>query len=94
MINLISLQKEIIANRIRRGFPSASDLSKTTRGLEEEFLEWKQALETQNNPEMIDALGDLIVYCLGGLEILGCDSEDVITNIVERNKNRSHKKIH
>ena len=39
---------------------------------------------------MIDAAGDLMVYCLGLCEMLGVNSEDVLRQIVENNKRRSH----
>ena len=39
---------------------------------------------------MIDAVGDLMIYCLGLCEMLGVDSQDVLRQIVENNKRRTH----
>ncbi len=93
-MSLQELQEEIVQNRIRRGFPSAHDLSKTTKGLEEELEEWKQALAAEDVEEQVDALGDLTVFCLGGLKILGYDAQTVLNRIVGKNKTRTHKKVH
>ena len=41
--------------------------------------------------EMIDAVGDIIVFCLGLFEIFGVNGEEVLTKIVENNKTRSHE---
>ena len=84
------LQQEIIANRLRRGWASATDLSKTTLGLAEEVGEFEKARKSNNRSDMIDALGDIMVFCLGGCEILEADAEEVISNIVETNKSRIH----
>ena len=48
------------------------------------------ARETDQRDEMIDAAGDLMVYCLGLCEMLGVNSEDVLRQIVENNTRRSH----
>ena len=41
---------------------------------------------------MVDALGDLIVWAMGGLEILGEDTGEVVHEIVLRNKTRKYTK--
>ena len=87
-------QEEIINNRIRRGFASATDLSRTTLGLAEEVGEFEQARKRDNHTDMVDALGDVMVYCLGGLEILGEDAMDVLGKIVDNNKTRTHTGSH
>lgn len=88
------LQKDIIANRIQRGWISATDLSKTTLGLAEEVGEFEKARRSDDKETMVDALGDILVFCLGGCEILGVDAIKVITEIVEVNKTRSHTGNH
>jgi NTP pyrophosphatase (non-canonical NTP hydrolase) len=76
-----ALGEHIIENRTRRGWPSATDLSKTTRGLVEELGEYLRAERKHRlghafgardtKPEVVDALGDVLVYALGALAILG-----------------------
>ena len=43
MLSTKSIQREIIANRVRRGWSSAHDLSCTTEGLAEELGEFTKA---------------------------------------------------
>jgi len=93
-MELEEMQKEIIANRVRRGFPSATDLSKTTKGLEEEISEWKEALSNNNRELQIDALCDIMVFCLGGLKILGVSATEELTKVIENNKIRTHSHVH
>lgn len=88
------LQKEVIANRNRRGWESAHDLSRTTLGLAEEVGEFERARKTKNRAKMLDALADIAVYCLGGFEILGADALTEVTEVIVANKNRTHKGHH
>lgn len=88
------LQKEIIANRIRRGFPSATDLTKTTLGLAEEVGEFERARKKNDHAAMVDALADIMVFCLGACEILQVDAEEETAKVVEANKNRTHTGVH
>lgn len=39
---------------------------------------------------MADALGDLMIYCLGLCEMLEVDSESLLQQIVARNESRDH----
>lgn len=39
---------------------------------------------------MVDALGDIMVFCLGGFEILGVDGLEVVTEIVNKNDAREY----
>jgi NTP pyrophosphatase (non-canonical NTP hydrolase) len=93
-MDLKELQKEIIENRKRRGWSSAGDLSKTTLGLAEEVGEFERARKSNNKLDMLDALADIMVYCLGGFEILEADSLTEVNNVVEINKTRTHNGTH
>ncbi len=88
------LQKKIINNRKNRNWPSAYDLSKTSLGILEEAGEFEKARKTENIDEMIDALGDIMVFCLGGFEILDTDGLDVVCKIIEENETREHSGYH
>ena len=93
-MSLKDMQIEIIANRIRRKWPSASDIRRTIDGLAEEVGEFAKAVKHNDTPEMIDALGDIMVFCLGGLEILQADAQDILEKIIENNKTRTHTGFH
>ncbi len=87
---LRDLQRQIIANRKRRGWPSAHDLSKTTGGFMEEGGEFEKARRKGNREAMVDALGDVMVFCLGAFEILDVDGHEVVRKIVKANDNRKY----
>ncbi len=90
MIDLKTLQIEIIENRKRRNWASAYDLHKTTEGLAEEVGEWARAIRVGDRTAAVDAVGDVMVWCLGALEILNQDADHVLLTIVENNKTRTH----
>ena len=94
----MELQKQIFQNKVKRGF-NVTDLGKEIILMAEELGELakaykksnkKPAKEIDNRNDIIDAIGDLMVYCLGSCEMLGVNSEDVLKNIVEGNKTRVH----
>jgi NTP pyrophosphatase (non-canonical NTP hydrolase) len=98
MIDLHQLQQEIYQNKINRGF-NVTDVGKEIVLMAEELGELARAYknsnklparETDQRDEMIDAVGDLMIYCLGLCEMLGVDSQDVLRQIVENNKRRTH----
>jgi NTP pyrophosphatase (non-canonical NTP hydrolase) len=98
MIDLEKLQKEIFQNKVKRGF-NVTDVGKEIILMTEELGELakaykksnkKTAREINNKDEIIDAIGDLMIYCLGLCEMLGVNSEEVLKKIVENNKKRTH----
>jgi NTP pyrophosphatase (non-canonical NTP hydrolase) len=98
MIDLYKLQQEIYQNKVNRGF-NVTDVGKEIVLMAEELGELARAYknsnklparETDQRDEMIDAVGDLMIYCLGLCEMLGVDSQDVLLQIVENNKRRTH----
>ena len=98
MDELNKLQKEIFNNKLSRGF-NTLDVGKEIILMTEELGELakayknsdkKPAKEINNKDEITDAIGDLMVYCLGLCEMLGVNSEEVLTNIVNNNKKREH----
>ena len=93
------LQEEIIQNKIKKGF-NHTDIGKEIILMAEELGELarayrdsnkKPAKEIDNRENIIDAVGDLVVYCLGVFEMLGVDGEEVVSEIVEKNKKRTHR---
>jgi NTP pyrophosphatase (non-canonical NTP hydrolase) len=93
-IEIKKIQEEIVANRKRRGFASAKDLSRTTLGLVEEVGEFERARRNGNALEMVDALCDIAIYCLGGFEFLGRNAYTEIATVVAKNKLRPEQKAH
>jgi NTP pyrophosphatase (non-canonical NTP hydrolase) len=88
-MNLKELQNEIYDNKKRRGF-NVSDVGKEVVLMVEELGELARAVKKHDKEDMIDAVGDLMVYCLGLCEILGVDAQEVLEKIVEKNKTREH----
>jgi NTP pyrophosphatase (non-canonical NTP hydrolase) len=84
------LQAIVLANRQRRRWPSATDLGRTTEGLAEELGEWGKAKKHGDRPGMLDALGDLVAWCLGAAELLGEDLGPVVQTIVQGLPFRDH----
>ena len=85
---IAKVQKEVIENRKRRRWPSATDLLKTTLGLKEEVAEFETARCCGDEDEMVDALADIAVFCLGGFEILGKNALVEIVKVVSANRTR------
>jgi NTP pyrophosphatase (non-canonical NTP hydrolase) len=88
-MDLKQLQKEIFENKKKRGF-NTSDVGKEVVLMVEELGELARAVKNQKKEDMADAVGDLMVYCLGLCEILGVDSQHLLDSIVEKNKSRTH----
>jgi NTP pyrophosphatase (non-canonical NTP hydrolase) len=98
MIDLHRLQREIYQNKVDRGF-NVTDVGKEIVLMAEELGELARAYknsdklpapDVSHKDEMVDAVGDLMVYCLGLCEMLDVDGEDVLQTIVENNKTRTH----
>ncbi len=98
MVDLSKLQKEIYQNKLNKGF-NVADVGREIILMTEELGELarayknsdkKPAREISNKDEMVDAIGDLMIYCLSLCEMLGVDSNEVLEKIVKNNKNREH----
>ncbi len=89
-IDLKGVQKEIFENKIRRGF-NTSDVSKEVILLTEELGELAAAYRDNNDAEIRDAIGDMLIYLIGLCEITGTNSEELIKETVEKNKTRTHR---
>jgi NTP pyrophosphatase (non-canonical NTP hydrolase) len=83
------MQKEIFGNKIKRGF-NTTDIGKEIVLMTEELGELAKAFKNKNKDEMIDAVGDLMIYCLGLCEIFDIDSKELLQKIIENNKTRTH----
>lgn len=98
MTELYGLQKQIFQNKVDKGF-NVADVGKEIVLMTEELGELakayknsdkKEAGQISNKEEIIDAIGDLMVYCLGLCEMLRVDAHEEIEKIVQNNKDRTH----
>jgi len=98
MIDLLQLQHDIYRNKIKRNF-NVTDVGKEIVLMVEELGELARAYKNSDKlpapdishkDEMVDAIGDLMIYCLGLCEMLDADSEEILRSIVEQNKTRTH----
>lgn len=74
------------AHKAQREFLSSHNVFKTTEDLRQELGRWENSLKTANLEGQIDALGQIVVCCLGCLETLGCDTEKVLRETVLNEK--------
>jgi NTP pyrophosphatase (non-canonical NTP hydrolase) len=84
------LQKEIYQNKVNRGF-NISDVGKEIILMTEELGELAKAYKRNNKKEQVDAVIDLMIYCLGLLEILGVDGDEELKKVIKNNKTRIHQ---
>lgn len=88
------LQTEVIHNRAKRGWSSATDINCTISGLAEELGEFARAVREGEPKAMAKELADVAIFCLGGFEILGVDGHEVIDRVVAENAERAYKTHH
>lgn len=102
MIDLCELQEQIYRNKVNRAF-NVTNVGKEIILMVEELGELaraykhsdkKPAQEISRREEIIDAVGDLMIYCLGLCAMLDTDSERVLREIVKNNETRTHRGGH
>lgn len=98
MIDLRDLQQEIYNNKVRHQW-NVTDVGKEIVLMVEELGELARAYKNSNKlpaaeidqrGEITDAIGDLMIYCLGLCAMMDLNGEEVLTKIVENNKQRIH----
>ena len=85
-MNLKEMQKEILQNKINKGF-NTTDINKEFCLLYGEVSEAYDAYR-KNKDDLGEELADIAIYLLGISEILGKNLEEEIINKIEINKNR------
>ena len=90
-MNLKEMQKEILQNKINKGF-NTTDINKEFCLLYGEVSEAYDAYR-KNKDDLGEELADIAIYLLGISEILGKDLEEEIINKIEINKNRKYKNV-
>jgi NTP pyrophosphatase (non-canonical NTP hydrolase) len=86
------IQKRIFDNKIKKGF-NTTDLSKEFLYLTEELGEAVRAYRRDNKDELAEEIVDLVIYCLGMMEMLGKDGYEEIIKKIEKNEKREYQGI-
>lgn len=86
-MNVQQMQDRVYANKIKRGF-NTTEVWPEIIHLMEELGELATAFRDENQVEMVDAVGDLIVFGLGLFSIFGQDAEMVLEKIIINNETR------
>jgi len=90
MIDLRELQKEVMRNKIEKGFNTtdvALEFCRAHEELSEAFSKF-----SKNQDGVSEEFADVAIFLLGMCEILGYDLEKELVNKIEINKNRKYIK--
>jgi len=91
MLNLKQIQKEIIANKLEKGFNTTDihlEFGLTYGELAEAFEAYTKKL-----PDLGEELADVAIYLFGLAELLEINLEEEILAKLEKNKKRKYKKV-
>jgi NTP pyrophosphatase (non-canonical NTP hydrolase) len=90
MVDLKELQKEVMRNKLEKGFNTtdvALEFCRAHEELSEAFSKF-----SKNQDGVGEELADVAIFLLGMCEILGYDLEKDLMNKVEINKRRKYEK--
>lgn len=90
MVDLKELQKEVMRNKIEKGFNTtdiALEFCRAHEELSEAFSKYNK-----NQDGVAEEMADVAIFLLGMCEILGFDLEKELTRKIEINKKRVYKK--
>lgn len=90
MVDLKELQKEVMRNKIEKGFSMemANEFCRAHEELSEAFSKWNK-----NQEGVAEEFADVAIFLLGMCEQLGYDLEKELVRKIEINKNRKYKKL-
>ena len=91
MVDLKELQKEVMRNKLEKGFNTtdvALEFCRAHEELSEAFSKYNK-----NQDGVAEEFADVAVFLLGMCEILGYDLEKELVRKIGINKNRKYKKI-
>lgn len=91
MIDLIKLQKEVMRNKIEKGFNTTDIAMEFCRAHEE--LSEAYSKFSKNEDGVDEEFADVAIFVLGMCEILGFDLEEALEKKIEKNKNRKYQKV-
>lgn len=90
MVNLTELQKEVMRNKLEKGFNTtdvALEFCRAHEELSEAFSKF-----SKNQDGVAEEFADVAIFLLGMCEILGYDLEQELVRKIETNKNRKYIK--
>ena len=90
MVNLKELQKEVMRNKLEKGFNTtdvAIEFCRAHEELSEAFSKFNK-----NQDGVAEEFADVAIFLLGICEILGYDLEKELLSKIETNKNRKYLK--
>ncbi|MCX6751978.1 MAG: hypothetical protein NTZ87_00540 [Candidatus Nomurabacteria bacterium] len=90
MVDLKQLQKEVMRNKLEKGFNTTDVASEFCRAYEE--LSEAFSKHNKNQPGVAEEFADVVVFILGMCEIMGFDLEKELVRKIEINKKRKYKK--
>jgi NTP pyrophosphatase (non-canonical NTP hydrolase) len=90
MIDLKKLQKEVIRNKLEKGFNTTDIALEFCRAYEE--LSEAFTKHNRNQPGVAEEFADVTIFILGMCEQMGFDLEKELIRKIEINKNRKYKK--
>lgn len=90
MVDLKALQKEVMRNKLEKGFNTTDVASEFCRAYEE--LSEAFSKFNKNQDGVAEEFADVMIFVLGMCEILGYDLEAELVKKIETNKNRQYLK--
>lgn len=90
MINLKKLQKEVMRNKLEKGFNTTDIALEFCRAHEELSEAFSKFNRGQGN--VAEEFADVAIFLLGMSEIIGFDLEKELVNKIKINKKRKYKK--
>lgn len=90
MVNLKELQKEVMINKIEKGFNTTDVAVEFCRAHEELSEAYSKFSKSQDG--VAEEFADVAIFILGMCEILGYDLEKELLRKIEINKNRKYIK--
>ena|SRR3990167_9185626 len=90
MVDLKELQKEVMRNKIEKGFNLTNVALEFCRAHEE--LSEAFSKHNKNQPGVAEEFADVMIFILGMCENMGFDLEKELIRKIEINKKRKYKK--
>jgi len=89
MIDLKELQKEVMRNKLEKGFntDTTHEFCRAYEELSEAFSKY-----SKNQPGVAEEFADVMIFILGMSDKLGFDLEKELLDKIEKNKKRQYKK--
>jgi NTP pyrophosphatase (non-canonical NTP hydrolase) len=88
--DLKALQKEVMRNKLEKGFNTTDIAAEFCRAYEELAEAYSKVNKSEEG--VGEEFADVVIFLLGMSEILGIDLETELTQKIEKNKSRKYKK--